>query len=280
MFGLGRPAVRAQLELAIAYSRLRAQFQMPATPARAVAWHSTNVFAIGDNAGNLVIWDRAKQAPTHRQFIGTGAQKIVFRPGEGVLQITVATGELSRLESGVTLLGDSTRKLISWDVQSNAVTNYILSKGRITLAPSDVSWCSDGQRVAASNGYDTILIWDLRKSQEPVPLTDSQWTPVNSVAWGPSCDSLAIGTRDGVLRWSPTEGSTVLVGRHMHDAENANQTEAEGVLSLSWNPEGIEIATAGQDRTVRIWLVANPQNPDILSGHTVGIPMKPISIPL
>ncbi len=107
--------------------------------------------------------------------------------------------------------------------------------------------------LLASASYDrTARLWDLRSGRETRSLPGhGSW--VLSVAWSPNGQRLATGCADGTIRlWNPTTGDLTGELRGHEDwvrcvAFNAAGMTAEG---------GGLLASASEDRTVRIWETA------------------------
>jgi WD40 repeat protein len=106
----------------------------------------------------------------------------------------------------------------------------------------------------ASGSYDrTARIWDLRTGRETRSLSGhGSW--VLSVAWSPDGHRLATGCADGNVRlWNPASGE---LSRELRGHEDWVRSIAFGAVSgISGEASGL-LASASEDRTVRIWETA------------------------
>jgi WD40 repeat protein len=259
-FGLGGPLVRNSLELAVFASRLRAQYQMPASPVQAVAWHGSGVIAAGDDAGNVRVWNRVTSKVLIQRSFTAGIQKIEFRPLRSRVQAAVLTGSVNRLPgTGITILHQGVgRSLELWDLQSNATNSYMLSPaGQYHVGTSDVSWC-DPDHIAASDGLETVFVWDLQKGSTRT-IKSADWGDVNAIKWTPGCGVLNVGTHGGLYQWDAATGATVRGGPRCtqvaSDTINAGLTMAEGVVA-------IDVISVFKDG------LADPVNMIATGGHT------------
>jgi len=170
----------------------------------------------------------------------------------------------------------SARRVGFWNLKTDDVKPVTLLERTYLVSPADVSWCSDGQHVAASSGSDRVLVWNLSVSQRPTSVDVSKFSPVQAIKWGHSCSALYIGTPRGLFVWTEGSGHITSVGPRcaegVPDTINASPTIAEGVVALdvrrspAVNADGVEdvIATGGHTGIVRVGGATEVQP---LSGH-------------
>ncbi|HLZ31918.1 MAG TPA: ABC transporter substrate-binding protein [Chloroflexota bacterium] len=169
---------------------------------------------------------------------------------------------------------DRTAKI--WDVLSG--------REMLTLAGhqdgvSHVAFSPDGQRLATASWDGTAAVWDLGPSSEvltlPTPGTagwdaDRVDGPQSSqLAWSPDGSSLIAGLKDATARlWDARTGRQVLTLDPRMLSGMVGNAPVPEVWSVAMSSDGSHIATAGSDRTVRVWDAATGQLQRTLSGHT------------
>jgi WD40 repeat protein len=152
---------------------------------------------------------------------------------------------------GKTLASDSDGLTLLWDVASE--------KPRATLSGAGPRWSPDGKLLATLVG-DTIILWDPITATERAKLTGHE-NDVRCLAWSPDGKMLATGSGDeggfwrglipdrllgpgsAAILWDTTtlKARFKLIG-HRHHIE-----------SLTWSPDGRNLATGSWDNSVIIW---------------------------
>lgn len=114
----------------------------------------------------------------------------------------------------------------------------------------DVAVSPDGSRIASAGADGRAIIWDTETGEHLLTLAGHKgW--VDAVAFSPD-GRLATGGRDNTVKMWSVAGHT------------------GGVYSIAFSPDGATLATAGGDRTLRLWdlTTGTPRWRHTLSGHT------------
>ncbi|WP_157963908.1 WD40 repeat domain-containing serine/threonine protein kinase [Actinocorallia populi] len=137
------------------------------------------------------------------------------------------------------LTGSWDRRILAWDVDRAAEDGAYTGHTDIVyaLAPS-----SDG-RLLASGGKDaTVRVWSMKDRRVLRTLRGHSGT-VYAVAFHPDGSTLASAGADGKVRlWDPATGD-LLASLTGHTGE---------VSTLAYTSDGV-LASAGEDRTIRLW---------------------------
>jgi WD40 repeat protein len=262
---------RRALERALGASRLRAQFHTGQGWVGGLAWRDDGVL-VASGLGRSILVMNTRDWSSRTVEVGghRGTHRMTFNPAEPALVALVGPSRL------LTRFNLNSGWQETWGTGTQAVNNQM----------SDVSWCSNGRYLATSNGTGTVVVFDLVNPDNERLYKGSQWNYANAIAWNDRCDVLAVGGWLGVFtlrvgderrarngfadRNAPLEkdGTITKIGEHPTDAVNATQLRPEGALDVAWSPSEEQIATAGQDGTVRIWSLRDHDSaPDILTGH-------------
>ncbi len=257
-----------------------------------VAWYGVSVNGAGIVAatgqdGSLHLWNLA----TRRQVAAVSAHKgfasgVDFSP-DGTLVATSGSdgsialwsaqtgarvgdpmtghrGEVSHLafspDGGLLVSAgrDGTARL--WDVGSRQMVGEPLL-GHAN-AVRGVTFTPDGQRVVSAGFDGMVRLWQVAITPSPIATFRGSDSPVLDLAAGADAAVIAVASTDGTARvWRLDQGSYRLA---------STLTGHTGwVRSVAISPQGDLVATAGADRSIRLWNAATGQEiGGPLLGHT------------
>jgi WD40 repeat protein/predicted Ser/Thr protein kinase len=125
-----------------------------------------------------------------------------------------------------------------------------------------LAFSPDGSRLAAGGDDRVIHIWDAATGKE-LPRCEGHTSKVLSIAFRQDRQDglrLVTASHDGTVRqWNAQTGKQVEPPYDRHTAE---------VFAAVYSPDGQRVASAGADRTVRLWWAKGRQDQAVLRGHT------------
>lgn len=134
--------------------------------------------------------------------------------------------------------------------------------------PTHATLRGDGACVVGSYSPDGRLrVWDL-KSGEAKDFNDFRGRQVRLVKYSPSGKHLAGATLDGTLfLWDGDSGTQLW-------SASAHPTDKPGFVAITdllFARDGLSVYTAGQDRTIKRWSIAEGKLQQTLEGHAFGV---------
>ncbi|XP_061379075.1 protein transport protein Sec31A isoform X2 [Danaus plexippus] len=211
-----------------------------------LVWSGAGVIVGGCDGGLLEFYNAEKLLKNSSEaFVGSS---------------TKHTGQVSALDinpyqKNLLASGASDSEIFIWDLNN---TSQPMAPGARS-APHDhvqgVAWNQQVQHILGSTFATRCLVWDLRKNEPIMKLSDSQsgsrW---RALAWHPQVATQLCVASDHdhapVLQlWDLRLAASPLVTMEGHE---------KGVLSLSWSKHDEDLLlSAGKDGSVRVWNPAN-----------------------
>jgi WD40 repeat protein len=242
--GIGGDAARKSLERALIENRLREQFDLlpdvkvpgvvdlrtsGLATIRGLAWHASGVIAAGAVHGGLAIIHGSTRDSRIKWSLATGHRidSLAFAPGN---DLQLAIGGLDPI---VRIVADKKVQELSDGRKEDDVGRGI------------VSWCSDGHRLAITNGSKNVLILDPTNGADPVEIISEDPRSINTVAWNRDCSALAMGGEFDSYVWSKGTDTPRKLGVQGPKSVNAPINPGRGTLAVAWYKDGSKFASAG-----------------------------------
>jgi WD40 repeat protein len=248
---------------------------------RTAAWSpGGDYLASGGDDGTVRLWE-AHTGRLLRTLRGhTGAVHAVAWSPDGT---TLASGSQ-----------DTTVR--RWEVADGRPQGPLLDHPQPVLA---VAWSPDGKTLATAGRDKTVWLWETTSGRLLRPLAEHGFPRVNALAWSPDGKVLASAGQDGTVRrwdsagkplppitpglpvfalaWSPRGGrlaTGTIKGVQTWEASGQLRHTLRGhegsALGIAWTTDGVTLASAGLDGTVRVWEDADGKPAGLIRGHPAG----------
>ena len=148
---------------------------------------------------------------------------------------------------------DKTIKL--WDAGSAKEFRTIGGANGHTNTITALAFAPKEPTLATASTDNTVKLWDVKRDKPTETALKTLPHPqlVNCLAFNATGTTLATGGQDGILRfWDMTKkepGTPKTITAH----EIAQPKQPQAIYSLVWLPDGKQIITASNDRSIKVW---------------------------
>ena len=136
------------------------------------------------------------------------------------------------------------RGIVLWDVARKQAQETLLEGKRI--ASFTVLPC--GNMLAASIQDENVTVWDAEKPDEPIAEFTEQARLVWRMAFAPTGDRIAVGSREGTIYLYDFKRNEKLKPLTGH---------TDFIWSVSFSPDGKRLVSSSSDKTSKLWDVAS-----------------------
>jgi WD40 repeat protein len=151
-------------------------------------------------------------------------------------------------DGGTLALGGDDGTVVLWDVAAK-VERAVL-RAHVDVVRS-ISFSPDGRRLVSSGQDREIMLWDVTKGSAIRSLGYSGPNPVQVVAFAPDGRNIAVGE----VTDNPSD--VALIDTETGAVRMRFKGHRHGVNALTFSPNGRMLATAGVDRCIKVWNLAD-----------------------
>ncbi len=138
--------------------------------------------------------------------------------------------------------GSSDMTVKIWD----SATGQILHDYSASMRVYTIAWNSAGDRIAVGGSGDKVQVWEAENERLVQSISlDIPSPSVNSLAWSPDDEQLAIAMSGTILIWD-TVSEQIVETIDAHDG---------AIDSIIWSPDGTQIFSVGKDNMIRAWYI-------------------------
>jgi WD40 repeat protein len=158
---------------------------------------------------------------------------------------------------------------IAWKTTAGLSTRVYDSSGNERVSFREIhtrplwalTFSPDGRLLATASDDGTGWLWNVETGRAiGGPLTHPGKIRLRSAAFRPDSARLVTTSADGtVCQWDTDTGKSVVTPNERHTGE---------VWTAVYSPDGQWIASAGTDRTIRVWPATGRREVQVLYGHT------------
>jgi WD40 repeat protein len=159
--------------------------------------------------------------------------------------------------------GDQTIKL--WNLTSEELICTLFGHSGSVWS---IAFSPDGQTLASGSFDNTIKLWNWVCEEEISTLTGHS-SGVSSVAFSPDGQTLASGNIPHIGNIAREADYTIKLWNPKTGQEIYTLTgHSNGVISVTFSPDGQTLASCGADKTIKLWNLAYKQEICTLTGHS------------
>jgi WD40 repeat protein len=147
-----------------------------------------------------------------------------------------------------------------WDLTANPPTIKQRLDGSATGA-SGMAFTPDGKRLVTTNLDNAIVMWDVGSGQAAGDPIARYQAPIDSLALSPDGKWLVVGRHESDAgKIAGTLDLWDLSANPPKLSQTVDQAHSSAILTLAFSPDSKLLASAGGDRKIVIWDMAQPGN--------------------